>query len=270
VVDPLVDDEALLRAYDEQMRGILNPGRPNLTLERDGPILRVAGRFRGLVTGPQDLAVRGAELDALIARQRDFFAARGEAIEWKTRGHDQPADLTDRLRAAGFVPEDEATVLVGVAADMSTEPVLPAGTTLRRVTAEADFRAIMAMESEVWGQDWTFLADDLMARTRSEPDDIAVFAVTDDITGTVVSAAWLIFRPGTDFTYLAGGSTLEAWRNRGIYRALVAVRAQRAVARGARYMAVDAGENSAPILRRLGFRAITTVTHYVWTPPSAT
>jgi hypothetical protein len=65
---------------------------------------------------------------------------------------------------------------------------------------------------------------------------------------------------------LAGGSTLKAWRNRGLYRALVAVRAQWAVTRGARYVSVDAGESSAPILRRLGFHAITTTTPYVWTP----
>jgi hypothetical protein len=36
---------------------------------------------------------------------------------------------------------------------------------------------------------------------------MAVFSVTDDATGKVVSAAWIIFRPGTDFGYLAGGST---------------------------------------------------------------
>jgi predicted GNAT family acetyltransferase len=107
-----------------------------------------------------------------------------------------------------------------------------------------------------------------VARSEAEPDDIAVFAVTDDATGKVVSAAWLIFRPGTDFTYMSGGSTLEAWRKRGLYRALVAIRAQRTVARGARYMAIDATDDSAQILRRLGFRPITTTTMYVWTPPT--
>jgi hypothetical protein len=30
---------------------------------------------------------------------------------------------------------------------------------------------------------------------------------------------------------------------------------------------VDASSDSAPILRRLGFQAITTTTPYVWTPP---
>lgn len=264
----MADDEVLLRAYDEQMRGIGNPGRSGLIIERDGPILRVAGQFRGFVTGPRDLGVDGPDLDALIARQRKFFRARNEAVEWKTRGHDLPADLTDRLRAAGFVPEEQETVVIGVAADIATEPVLPLGTRLRLVTDEAGCHAIAVMESEVWGQDWTWIGEDLIARSASAPDDIAIFSVQDDSTGQVVSAAWLIFYPGTEFAYLAGGSTLSAWRKRGIYRALVVARARQAASRGVRYLLVDASDDSAPILRRLGLRAVTTTTPYVWTPPS--
>ena len=78
----------------------------------------------------------------------------------------------------------------------------------------------------------------------------------------------MIFYPGTEFGYLAGGSTLATWRNRGLYRALVAVRARRAVPRGVRYLLVDASDDSAPILRRLGLRPVTTTTPYVWTPPA--
>jgi GNAT superfamily N-acetyltransferase len=265
----VIDDEALLRAYDEQMRRPAHAGRPGITIEQDGPVLRVAGQRRGLVTGPRDLGVTGAELDALIARQRDFFAARGQAVEWKTRGHDLPPELGARLRAAGFAPEDQETVLIGVASDMAADPVLPAGVWLREVAAQADIRAIAAMESEVWGQDCGWLAGDLITRIAAAPDDIAVFAVHDEATGQVVSAGWLVFYPGTEFAGLWGGSTLTAWRGRGIYRALVAVRAQRAAARGVRYLEVDASDDSAPILRRLGFRAITTTTPYVWTPPPA-
>jgi len=125
------------------------------------------------------------------------------------------------------------------------------------------------MESEVWGEDWGWLADDLIARIASAPDDIAVFAAYDRAADRMVSAAWLVFYPGTEFAGLWGGSTLAAWRGRGIYRALVAVRARRAVARGVRYLQVDASDDSAPILRRLGFGAVTTTTPYVWTPPGA-
>jgi GNAT superfamily N-acetyltransferase len=262
-----VEDE-LLRAYDEQMRGIAHSERSGLIVERDGPLLRVAGQFRGFVTGPRDLGLDGQELDALIARQRDYFRGRGEAVEWKTRGHDLPAGLPDRLRAAGFLPQERETILVGMAADMATDAVLPEGATLRQVTGEADFRAIGAMESEVWGEDWSFLADDLIRRTAAAPDDIAVFAASDSRSGQVISAAWIVFYPGTDFAGLWGGSTVSSWRSRGIYRALIAARAQVAVARGTRYLQVDASDDSAPILRRLGFRTITTTTPYVWTPPA--
>jgi len=262
-------EETLLRAYDEQMRGIGNPGRPGLIIERDGPVLRVAGQHRGFLTAARDLGVNGPELDALIARQRDYFALRGEAVEWKTRGHDLPASLTDRLRAAGFVPEDQETVVIGVAADLAAGPAAPEGTTLRAVTADADLRAIAAMESEVWGQDLSHMGEELIARRAADPSELTFFTVTDNATGQVVSAAWIIFHSGTDFAYLAGGSTLEAWRKRGIYRALVAVRARRAAARGTRYVMVDASDDSAPILRRLGFTAVTTTTPYVWRPSAA-
>lgn len=262
----MIDDESLLRAYDEQMRQPAHPGRAGITIERDGPLLRVVGQRQGFVTGPRDLGVRGAELDALIQRQRDFFAARGESVEWKTRGHDLPADLTTRLRAAGFTPEDTETVVIGRTEQMAAEPVLAAGIELREVTADEDMRAIAAMESEVWGQDFGWLADDLIARIAAAPRDIVVFAAVGQETGQVVSAAWLVFLPGTEFAGLWGGSTLAAWRKRGIYRALISVRAQRAAARGVRYLEVDASDNSAPILRRLGFRAVTTTTPYVWMP----
>jgi hypothetical protein len=59
---------------------------------------------------------------ALIARQRDYFAGRGQAVAWQTRAHDEPADLTARLRAAGFVPGEERAVLIGLAAQLATAP----------------------------------------------------------------------------------------------------------------------------------------------------
>ena len=85
--------------------------------------------------------------------------------------------------------------------------------------------------------------------------------------GDVVCAGWLTLTPGSDFAGLWGGSTLAAWRGRGIYRALVAARARLARAHGVRFLQVDASDDSRPILERLGFVAITTTTPYVWTPP---
>ncbi|KUL46111.1 acetyltransferase [Streptomyces sp. NRRL F-4489] len=264
----MTDIESLLAAYDEQMRGAPPNPPAGVGYEQDGPLLRITGQYRGFVSAPRDLTLRGAELDRLIARQRDHFAARGEAVEWKTRGHDRPADLPDRLRAAGFVPEERETVLIGLAGELATEPVSPAGVTLRQVTAYEDMRRIAAMEAEVWGEDREWLADDLAGRVAAAPEEIAVLVA--EAGGEVVCAAWLVFRPGTDFASLWGGSTLAAWRGRGIYRALVAARARLAAARGVRFLQVDASDDSAPILRRLGFHAVTTTTPYVWSPSGRT
>ena len=257
----------MLAAFDAQARAEPPNPPPGVRHEQDGPLLRVVGQVRGFVSAPPDTGLRGADLDRLIARQRDYFARRGEAVEWKTYGHDEPPDLTDRLRAAGFVPEDDETVLVGLTTQMAAEPVLPEGVRLRQVTSDADMRRIADMESAVWDTDRGWSGDHLIREIAAAPDDIVV--LTAEAGTQVVAAGWIIFVTGSDFAGLWGGSTLREWRSRGIYRALVARRAQLAAAREVPYLQVDASSNSAPILRRLGFLALTTTTPYVWTPPRA-
>lgn len=212
-----------------------------MTYEKDGPPLRIVGQFRGFVSGPRELGVDGDSLDGLIVRQRHFFAARGEAVGWKTRGHDTPADSPNGSARPHFVPEDREAVLIERAADMAVrEPVRPHGVTLRRVSADAGMRRIAAMESTVWGQDRSWLADDLVGGVAAAPDEIAVHVA--EAGGELVSAAWPAFRAGTAFASLGGGSTLAEWRGRGIYRALVATRAALATARGVTYLHVDASD----------------------------
>lgn len=262
----MLDSAAMLAAYDAQQRPAETAGLASgVHTEVDGPITRVVGRHRGFVSAPRDLGLDGPALDALIARQRDFYAARGEAVEWKTRGHDLPADLTDRLRAAGFRPEDEETVVVGESAALADDhPALPSGVVIRPAAGDDDLRRIADLQSAVWGRDMSWLAADFADRLDANPGtfDLLLAESGDD----VLANAAVQFTPGTDFAYLGGGSTLAGWRGRGIYRALVAVRAAMAARRDVRYLQVDASVNSRPILRRLGFVVLTTTTPYVWTP----
>ena len=78
-----------------------------------------------------------------------------------------------------------------------------------------------------------------------------------------MSAAWLAPMPGTRVAGLWGGSTLAAYRGRGIYRALVAARAQRALDLGYSFLQVDASDDSRPILERLGLQVIGGTQPYV-------
>ncbi|HEY2304775.1 MAG TPA: GNAT family N-acetyltransferase [Streptosporangiaceae bacterium] len=258
--------DALRAAFDAQARAEPPDPPAGVWHEIDGPVLRVVGQERGFISAPRDTGARGPGLDQLIARQRDYFAARGEAVEWKTYDYDEPPDLPDRLRAAGFVPQDPETVVVALTTAIAAAPVLPDGVVLRQVTADADMRRIAAVESQVWDLDRAWTGEHLIRQVAATPDDYIV--LTAEAAGQVVAVGWIEFQPGSQFAGLWGGATLRRWRGRGIYRALVSRRAQLAAARGVRYLQVDASSESAPILRRLGFRALATTTPYVWSPPS--
>jgi GNAT superfamily N-acetyltransferase len=257
----------VLAIYDAQLRAHVPDRLPaGVIVERDGPLVRMLGLDKSGFITYQDLGgLDGPELDSLIARQRDLFAARGESVEWKLHGHDRPADLPERLRAAGFEPEEEETVVIGLAAPLAAAGfTAPHPVRLREVSARADLDRIADMERAVWGDDRSWLADSLEAELSADPDGITVVVASAE--GQVVSAGWIRYIAGTQFGTLWGGSTLPEWRRRGIYRALVSYRARLAVARGYTHLQVDASPDSRPILERLGLVPVTTTTPYVFTP----
>lgn len=262
-----LDARSLRDTYDNQIRPeIPDPLPAGVTVDRDGPLVRILGLdHRGFITYRTLDGLAGTELDALIARQVEFFRARGEAAEWKLNGHDEPADLGDRLRAAGFEPEDLETVVVGpVAALAAAVPVLPEGVRLREVTAREDLERIRVMEEAVWDEDRSHLVTGLAMEIETDPQSITI--VVAEVGDTVVSAGWVRYLPNTGFATLWGGSTLSEWRKKGIYRALVAYRARLAEQRGKTLVQVDCSPDSRPILERLGLVAVTTTTPYVYTP----
>ncbi|MFG1655540.1 GNAT family N-acetyltransferase [Micromonospora chersina] len=262
-----LDARSLRDAYDTQIRPeIPDPLPAGVTVDRDGPLVRILGLdHRGFITYRTLDGLAGADLDALIARQVEFFRARGEGAEWKLNGHDEPADLGDRLRAAGFVPEDLETVVVGpVAALAAAVPVLPEGVRLREVTSREDLERIAAMEEAVWNEDRSHLVTGLAKEVEADPQSITI--VVAEAGDTVVSAGWVRYLRNTGFATLWGGSTLPEWRRKGVYRALVAYRARLAEQRGKTLVQVDCSPDSRPILERLGLVAVTTTTPYVYTP----
>jgi GNAT superfamily N-acetyltransferase len=160
--------------------------------------------------------------------------------EWKLYGHD-PADLPERLLAAGLEPEDEETVLVAEAAAIPE---------MTGVDVELATDAFVELAGRVFGR-----------RYELPKDAVAVVAIVD---GVPVSGGRVDFPPNTDFAGLYGGVTLPELRGRGLYRATVAARARLARERGYRYLTVDALPTSRPILERVGFVRLTTTTPYVF------
>ncbi|MGV8911624.1 MAG: GNAT family N-acetyltransferase [Rhodoglobus sp.] len=261
----MTSSTTLLALYDAQQRLIVPEHPPaGQRFELTDGVLRVTGRSEGMVETAQHLPVSGAELDALIAEHRDFFAARGEAVEWKTRAHDLPADIPQRLERAGFVAQECEAVLVGHTADLLVTRQLAAGITIRETRDHDDIVGMADMLAEVWGYDFAWFVDELEAQLAAAPELTAVFVA--EAEGKIVSGARIEFTPGSDFAGLWGGSTLAKWQGKGIYGAIGAARAVLAQERGVPYLQVDASAESSPILKRRGFIELTTTTPYLWTP----
>jgi GNAT superfamily N-acetyltransferase len=258
----------VLSAYDAQLRAHVHDRLPgSIRVERDGPLLRTVGfGDRGMVEYRDLDGLDGGELDELIARQVRIFAERRGPFEWKLHGHDRPADLPERLRASGFVPEDMETVVIAPVSAISTDANVPDGVVVREVFGPVDLGRIAQMEQAIWGDDHGWVVDSLGAEQAADPDGLRIFVA--EAGDVAVCAGWVRFPSGTEFATLWGGATLPAWRGRGIYRALVTHRAMLAAERGCRYLEVDASADSRPILERLGFVAVTTTTPYVWSPPA--
>lgn len=257
---------ALLDAYDSQLRREAELSGAT-DVRSDGPLVR--GMFeRGGFVSYRDLeGLTGSALDELIERTVAYFRNETDAddFEWKTRGHDAPADLAAHLTAAGLEAEPEETVMIGEASALAVHVRLPEGVTLRRLEPGSasfsdDVQRMAHMQSAAFGGGPG--VDDLMGRLV-QPDNRAEAWVAE-VEGELVCSGRLEVVPGTEFAGLWGGATLEPWRGRGIYRALVSARARSAIDLGVRYLQSDCTPMSRPILERSGLVKVTTTTPFVW------
>jgi GNAT superfamily N-acetyltransferase len=264
------DHAAVLAEYDVQVRRGTEPDGSGAVAERAGPVVRwtTAGGagWSGITWSDLD----SGTADEAIADQVRFFRDRGEGFEWKLYSHDRPADLGERLLAAGFVGEDEESLMMAETAELAGGSPDPPGTgppdgiRLVPVTDEAGIGQMIDVHDRVFGTDHSQLRASLIAQLAGSPQSTAMIVAMAG--NKPVSSARVDFYAGTEFAGLFGGGTLPQWRGRGIYRALVAYRAQLAAARGYRYLQVDASAESRPILERLGFACLAMTTPYTWSP----
>jgi ribosomal protein S18 acetylase RimI-like enzyme len=253
-----------LLAYDEQLR--TDAETPSaLNVSKTGPLRLVTfAGGRGFITY-QDLAGATAEkIAALVPQALSHFQADPgiTAVEWKSRGHDHAPGLHEALLANGFEADEPESIMIGPLEALAKDVPLPDGVTLRTVTSEADVRAMSTMADEAFGDPAsTRTADALLARLTRK-DGMELWVAEAD--GKIVSAGRLEPVPGTDFAGIWGGATLEAYRGRGIYRALTAARARSALAAGKKLVHSDSTEYSRPILERSGLLKVSTTTPYNW------
>jgi GNAT superfamily N-acetyltransferase len=258
-----MDHAMVLALHDRDLREGARPDGPGARVERTGGVVRQvadAHGWNGVLWSDLD----ETDADAAIAEQIAYFTGLGRDFEWKLYGHDLPTDLGQRLTAAGFTSEPQETLMVGEITALTLDAELPDGIRLLPATDRAGVDLVADVHEKAFGTDSSRLRAQLLAQLATDPDTVvAVVALAGD---EPVSAARMELVPGTRFAGLWGGGTVEGWRGRGIYRALVAHRARIAADRGYRYLQVDASDHSRPILERLGLAPLTTTTPYLYEP----
>lgn len=250
---------ALRELYDaDQRRGVEYAG----TRREEGPgvvrLIDLAGE-QGVVIFS---ALDEATADGAIAAEKGYFERLGQDLEWKLYSHDRPADLRERLAVQGF-EIDEAEAIMVLDLEGAPESLFDPGPHhVQRIHDPALLPAVLGAKAEASDGIQPWLLDSLARELQEEPDQISVYGVQVD--GQWVSSAWVRFPVGSQFASLWGGSTLPAYRRRGIYGSLLATRARETRARGRRFLTIDASPMSRPIVERHGFVQISTSYPCLW------
>lgn len=260
----MIDQNAFLSLYDQHVRKGPADGR---TEREVTPQV-----IRHVPTDEHDCWIVWSQLSAetaedVIHQERDLFLKRQRLVEWKVFGHDQPTDLADRLRAAGFDEEEqEALLAIDIDTAAKLEPIDDREGEVR-ISEPSDLERIMNVYKGVWPD----YAEELTRRfERHMTDQATGVLVHAELEGAVVGAAWMNFKDAAQIAELWAGSVIEEARHRGFYRRMTMKRLEIARQRGMRYASVDAGPQSRPILERMGFEYITSITPCIFDPATST
>ena len=194
---------------------------------------------------------------AQIQEQIAYFQALRQDFEWKVYEFDRPSNLQKLLESQSFVPGEMEVFMVYSLQGHGTIPKhenLPWD--VRMVRDEKGVRDVVAVQEQVWGQNFEWLIGQLARRLRTDPSGLSVYCAYAD--GQPIGTGWTDFPSGSDFPELHGGAVVKAWRGRKVYSDLYRCRLAEAIERSYDFLVVDASPLSRPILEKLGFRPVCT------------
>ena len=225
-----------------------------------GRVTRMSHPLANLV----GMARLGTDADATIARVKAAYEQRNLAFGWVTGPNTTPADLGQRLAAAGMHKGEEG--IAGMAVGDLDLPI------------EVNPKVTV---SEVTGAQ-ALARNEMMARAYGLPPDVnalfvrlvsantgirarSYFASLAD--GEPVAWSYLVYVPNSPIVLLGGAATLPESRGHGIYTALVRRRLDDAHADGREAAVIQADRTtSGPICAKLGFKELCSLDLYTWSP----
>jgi len=226
-----------------------------------GSVVRHVSKVSGRLSNVMYSELTAVTADAAIQTQMDDLKGMDcSGLTWNLYAHDTPADLAQRLLRAGFEEEEVDPVLILDIENVEDGGLENGRFDIRRLSQPAQIQDIVAVEEAVWGGQFDWLYTQLSGYLQEHPDFISLYVAY--IAGQPASVAWTYFPEGSPFASMWGGATVSAHRGAGLYKALVAIRAQEARRRGCRFLMVKVSEMSRPILERHGFSLLTVIHPY--------
>jgi GNAT superfamily N-acetyltransferase len=253
----------LLALYDREQR--IDIEYPGLTKEVAGGVVRFtapAGDDNGNLVLFSRFGDDGA--DRAIHEQIAYYRRQTRPVEWKVFEHDSPPDLRTRLVVQGFKPRERDAIMVMNVREAQPRLLRPPHADVRRVTDVAQLDELAALLQEVYGLDFSYLARILAEDLRERPYFSTVYMTY--VEGQPAGVAWAQFPTRSQFASLWGGTILPAYRGRGLYRALLAVRLQEAIRRGYGLLTIEAPRSCRGLAEKLGFELLTYAHSCVWQP----
>lgn len=257
--------EDLLPLYDQQLR--IERHIPGVRREATGQVVRFLRPAPGMnfISYTFFDAVMADAYDALIAEEIAYLQPRQQPFSWDLCRHDGADAFVARLLANGFTledPDDPETVMVLPLAEAPQAWRDGNGVhDVRRLDHRAQLADAVTVLEQVWGGDFSWVHKRL-GDHMDVPGYLSVYVAY--VAQRPAATAWIYFERQSAFARLQAGSTVEAYRGRGLYHALLAARAREALARDYGYLIVGAGNMSRPIVARYGFQYLTTAYTYVW------
>jgi hypothetical protein len=201
------------------------------------------------------LRLAAGDVERRIVEVRAWFAGLGRSrFSWAVGRHATPSDLASRLERAGARPADDSPLAVMVLVE---EPPEVPGIVVRAVQTFEEFGIQLAIRFEAFAS----REDERSAiRARGDRPWREFRATRNSIHLAYVdgepAAAAVIGYTTRGLALLLGGGTLERFRGRGAYRALVRSRCEEAAERGIRDVVAHARPMSRSILERVGFQTV--------------
>jgi GNAT superfamily N-acetyltransferase len=256
--EKMMNRNNLLVQYDKDLR--LHIRYPEARKEITKDVVRILRNAPGMNVVAFTFA-NEARLDSVIAREVDYLQPLNQPFTWKVYDHDLLPSLKGKLASRGFQEDtDLADVMVLDVKKAPAELLQPVTTDIRRVTDLDGLKDVIEVLDQVWGGHNTWV-NERLGRHLQIPGYLSVYVAY--MENRPASIAWTYF-PRGHFATLFAGSTLPAFRRKGLYTSLLARRIQEIRKRGYAFAVVETGVMSQPIVAKHGFQHLTTVYDYEW------